>query len=286
MNTDSIELDQYYTHKLTARKCACIVRKFVKDTGISDYRFLEPSAGDGVFLKYLPSDTIALDISPSSERVVRADFLSDDILCSGRIVTIGNPPFGKRGVNAANFVNHASKISDIIGFILPVSAEKWSWQKRLDLSLSLQVSQYLGWEDFRLPDGKTQKINTVFQIWSTYKLNKCLRRYSREITSHQDFIAKQYNNTEEAEKIFADDFMFAVPCQGFQDYSRKETSESRCERNKQWITLLPLSEKADMILRNIDYEKLAYRKGTTIPGFRLNDIVTEYIKLGKSRFYL
>ena len=280
-------LYQYYTRKETAYICSEAFYKFIAETSMYDFRFLEPSAGDGVFLQFLPTDTIAMDIEPVSSNIVKADFLSAKIPeCSGNIVTIGNPPFGKRGKLAAEFVNHASRISETIGFILPVSAEKWSWQKQINQNLSLQLSDYLGWEEFRLPDSKTQKINTVFQIWSFHKPRKCLRQITRETTKHPDYIARQYNNTEEAEKIFSEDFSFAVPCQGFQDYKRKEILSSRCERNKQWITLLPLSEKADMILRNIDYEKLAYRKGTTIPGFRLNDIVIEYVKFGKSCFHI
>ncbi|MCE8163746.1 MAG: hypothetical protein I3273_05795 [Candidatus Moeniiplasma glomeromycotorum] len=41
-------------------------------------------------------------------------------------VVLGNPPFGKKGKLALNFVNKAAKYIDTIGFILPLTFRRWS----------------------------------------------------------------------------------------------------------------------------------------------------------------
>ena len=87
----------------------------------------------------------------------------------------------------------------------------------------------------------------------------------------------QYNNTREALRVFRQDFDFAAPCQGWQDYSRGETEADACEKHKQWMLIRlrhPLARKR--LLEEIDYGELALRTATSVPGFRKGDLVLEY----------
>lgn len=60
--------------------------------------YLEPSAGAGAFLNFLPK-YIALDIAPENENILKQDYL-DYTNDKNDFITIGNPPFGKRSLLA------------------------------------------------------------------------------------------------------------------------------------------------------------------------------------------
>ena len=86
----------------------------------------------------------------------------------------------------------------------------------------------------------------------------------------------QYNNTPDALKVFQNPFDFAVPCQGWQDYSRRETDEKQCEKSKQWILLKAKNPTVLAQLMKIDYGHLAQECATAVPGFRKGDLVKAY----------
>ena len=279
MNGNS--LDQFYTDAGTVRECVALAERFIRDAGIKRPGYIEPAAGDGAFLAGLPQGgrAIAMDIAPGAPQIRRMDFLQWNYQGRRRRenrVVIGNPPFGKRGNLAAAFLNHAARQADTVAFILPACFRKYGIQKQIAPDLALQVSQDLDWNEYRLPDGRTQRLNTVFQIWSRRTPYPNLRRTRREPHRHPDFVMRQYNNTAAAEKVFAYDFDFAVPCQGWQDYGRRETHESGCERHKQWITIKAIAPGALAGARSIDFGALAVGNGTSVPGFRMNDVVAEY----------
>ncbi|HCT55377.1 MAG TPA: hypothetical protein DF712_23270, partial [Balneola sp.] len=63
-------LDQFYTKPEVAKLC-CDLMDFSKYESV-----LEPSAGTGAFLDFLPSEkTNALDIDPKREDIEEGDFL-------------------------------------------------------------------------------------------------------------------------------------------------------------------------------------------------------------------
>ncbi len=115
-----IKNDKYYTPSKLAKT---VIKKAVD---IIDYdnitEFIEPSAGDGAFLKFLPKDeTLAFDIEPEGEGITKADFLSVELgYKKGRCI-IGNPPFGNRNNLARKFCNKSFEIADYVAFILPIS---------------------------------------------------------------------------------------------------------------------------------------------------------------------
>jgi len=74
---DSRLKDQFYTPVSTAQKCFDIFCRKIQKYGDNEnnYTFIEPSAGDGRFLKVLPKNTIALDIEPKHKKIIKADYL-------------------------------------------------------------------------------------------------------------------------------------------------------------------------------------------------------------------
>ena len=61
---------------------------------VDNFRFIEPSAGTGEWLRVLPENTIAYDIAPKEPRVKRANFLetlSFDTACLDWIIIVTIP---------------------------------------------------------------------------------------------------------------------------------------------------------------------------------------------------
>ena len=63
--------DKYYTEDQVAKYC---VEKTYEVLGSDWDRVIEPSAGAGAYLKYLPEDTLAYDILPEAEGITTADY--------------------------------------------------------------------------------------------------------------------------------------------------------------------------------------------------------------------
>ena len=169
----SFELkDQFFTPKDIAKKCWDIFLEKVK-VNLENYTFIEPSAGDGVFLDYLPSNSIALDIEPRAPNIIKQDYLlwepNDK---TKKYIVFGNPPFGLRGHLALNFINHSFNFADYVCFILPQlfdSDGKGSPMKRI-IGYSLIHSEKISTVFFN-PKKEKIKVNCIFQIWSKYSKN-------------------------------------------------------------------------------------------------------------------
>ena len=220
-----------------------------------------------------------MDLAPKCEGVKPQDFFNATDFPSAPRDTaiIGNPPFGKRGKLAIAFFNHAARLADIVAFIVPVNFRKFTTHKQLEPSMRFISQLPLPRDAFHLSTGKSYAVNTEFQIWTRLaSIHEDMRQYKRLPIDHPDFQMWQYNNTPDALKVFQNSFDFAVPCQGWQDYSRRETDEQQCERNKQWILLKAESPIVLTRLMEIDYERLAQACGTTVPGFRKGDLVKAY----------
>ena len=275
-------LDQFYTKQEVAKCCLDYILDILPaiKCSASKMYFIEPSAGTGAFYKLLPSERrLGIDINPKCNGVVQQDFftLTDPPNDRKDTLVIGNPPFGKRGKIAIAFFNHAACLADIVAFIVPVNFRKYIVHKQLNESMRFISKLELPRDAFCLASGKPYAVNTEFQVWTRLPSNhQDMRQYKSLPIRHQDFQLWQYNNTVEAQKVFQNAFDFAVPCQGWQDYSRKETDEKDCERNKQWILIKANSGDILSRLKQIDYESLATHCGTAVPGFRKGDLVKEY----------
>ena len=278
-------MDQFYTQNQVAKTCWSILQQVLCEIQEEEaYHYIEPSAGDGAFFRLLPvGRRVGLDLEPRARWIRQGNFYHWHPtgrmarVDRSRRVVVGNPPFGSRGHEALSFFNHALFHANTAAFIVPVCFRKYTLHKKMpdDAQLILQMS--VPTDGFRLPDGSLYKVNTEFQIWTRLDTPyPNTRLMAPPPTSHSDFVIRQYNNTKGALKHFEKPFQLAVPCQGWQDYTRRETKADACEKNKQWM----LFEAEPSIIKRLsalDYTALAHRTGTITPGFRKNDLVKEYI---------
>lgn len=278
-------LDKFYTQREAAKKCFEFLSNNIEIN--KGTIFLEPSAGAGVFLEFLPH-YVALDIAPEGDMIEKQDFLKYQTQ-KNDFVTIGNPPFGKRSSTAIDFFNKAATMSEVIAFIVPVSFMKWNVQKNLSNNFSLLNFMYLAPESFT-DKGKPYSIRTVFQIWvkrdSKYDNGTDLRLKKQPPISHPDFNIWQYNATPEAVKYVEEDWEYATYRQGRYDFNQLFTRKDYelvkeqmiGERKKQFFFIKPLTEEARRIVLNMDFNALAERN-TATPGFGKGDFISYYMEL-------
>lgn len=171
------EKDQFYTNSKTALYCFNTFKSKIAELKIKETElfYIEPSAGDGAFLKLLPEDRrIGLDIEPKSEDIIKQDYF-EWVPPTKNNVVIGNPPFGLRGHTALQFINHSYDFADFVVFILPQlfgSDGKGSPMKRVK-GFNLIHTEQLENNEFEDPEGNIIKVNTIFQIWSkNYKIKE------------------------------------------------------------------------------------------------------------------
>ena len=284
----AIGLDQIYTKPAVADRCF----RFLLETlgGLADLRhdrilYVEPSAGEGCFLDLLPAGRrIGIDIDPQRAGILRHDFLTwpfeDTIEDPRQTVVVGNPPFGHRSKLAIRFFNRAAAMANTIAFVVPVQFRKYSVHKNLRPGFRWIATLELEAPAFYTRAEPDYRLNAEFQVW-TREANhdfEDMRLLSPPAIRHADFEMWQYNNTPEALKVFDHDFDFAVPRQGYQDYSRRETSADRCERTKQWILFKAGTPAVLDRLLSMDFAALS-QNNTITPGFGKADVVKEYLRI-------
>ncbi len=167
----SVEADRFFTNPDVARECYQRMNEIMQNDNadVSQYCYVEPSAGKGAFYNLLPEDRrIGLDIMPDHDEYTLCDFLSWNPKVNGRrYAVIGNPPFGYRGWLALSFVNHASTFADYLGMILPMSfqSEGKGSPKHRVIGAELVQQEYLPPDAFTTEDGRPVKINALWQVW-------------------------------------------------------------------------------------------------------------------------
>jgi len=174
----SKQKDQFFTPVDTAKECYNVFCDKIAEFGesIDDYIFIEPSAGDGNFMKVFPQDRIiAMDIEPKADGITTQDYLEwlPPENSDKKYVVFGNPPFGLRGHMALKFINHSYSFADYVCFILPQLFEsdgKGVPRKRVK-GFNLIHSEKMN-RTFYEPNGNEIKINTIFQIWSKNHSNE------------------------------------------------------------------------------------------------------------------
>lgn len=156
--------DQYYTKLSIAKDCIdCILAKC---PDVSQYQWIEPSAGNGSFLKALPAHIprIGIDLDPKMEGVLKGDFLTWEPSSEAKRVFFGNPPFGKQGSLAKQFIQHAAQYATIIGFILPKSFVKPSMSRAFPSKFHCILEKELPKDSFEV-NQVAYDVPCVFQIW-------------------------------------------------------------------------------------------------------------------------
>lgn len=118
---------------------------------------VEPSAGAGAFSSQIPG-CVAMDIDPQGPGIEKRDFFDymPDTGKYRKILTVGNPPFGRQSSLAIKFIKHAAKFSDTIAFILPNSFYKESMVAKLPSEVVPEFSTDL--DDNMFIDGDTLRI--------------------------------------------------------------------------------------------------------------------------------
>jgi predicted RNA methylase len=189
----SKDLDQFYTDPKIAK---IFVDKINKLIPLKYFDLvIEPSAGSGNILKYLPKNSLAFDLDPKADGIVKMNWfdykpsVTEILQDRMKIVVVGNPPFGTGYMNplAKGFFNHAAKFADTIAFIVPAKYHSsWKVHKQLNSNFGLYFSEILPKNSF-IKDGQPYDVNCCMQVWSKRKLSKNLRILKAPPTSHPDF---------------------------------------------------------------------------------------------------
>jgi hypothetical protein len=156
-------LNQYYTTQVNVDFCIEIYKRYITLDKNKDI-VIEPSAGCGSFInsiKKLCNNNVFIDIDPKHTLIKEGDFLefSMNLQKFKKVHVLGNPPFNL----ATKFIKKATSISDVIGFILPLSFRKQSRKKSFSLNFHCIHEQFLPNNDFYF-NGVLHKVPSVFQI--------------------------------------------------------------------------------------------------------------------------
>ena len=176
VGSDEREKDQFYTKPAVAENCFKRFKQIANELGVNltDYTFIEPSAGCGWFYQLMPTHRrIGIDIDPKYDGLVQADYLTWKPN-GGKYIVIGNPPFGLRGHLALQFINHSAKFADMVAFILPPlfnSDGKGVPAKRVK-GYKLAHTEDLAPNSFTYPDGRDVDVSAIFQVWTKINENK------------------------------------------------------------------------------------------------------------------
>lgn len=163
--------DQYYTKQSVAKKCVDKIYSCLQQS--ESYQWIEPSAGNGAFLKILPStfDKLGIDLEPKSSDIQQGNFLDWIPISEKKRIFFGNPPFGRQGSLAKSFIKHASQYANIIAFILPRSFVKPSMSRAFPLNFHCIHSEELEKNAFEV-NTLEYDVPCVFQIWEKKNTNR------------------------------------------------------------------------------------------------------------------
>jgi hypothetical protein len=142
---------------------------------------IEPSAGGGAFTEKINhTNLLSFDIAPESKRVKKQNWLEfDPSDLSGKILVVGNPPFGNQGTLALKFLKKAADIgAETIAFILPKSFKKDTIKNKIPLEYHLIYEMDLPDDSFTL-EGNVYKVPCVFQIWNRLDYLRELKVYKK-----------------------------------------------------------------------------------------------------------
>jgi hypothetical protein len=188
-------IDKYYTKTIVVSKCIKLIKKHINIS--NNDLIIEPSAGDGSFIKSIKSlsnNYKFYDIEPEHNEVFKQDFLEFDYNKIEpkftNIHIIGNPPFGCQASMAIKFIKKSCLFSKSISFILPKSFKKDSMQKCFDKHFHLIYEMDLLENSF-LVNGVESDVPCVFQIW--IRKEEIRQEIDKEIPLNFKFVKKDDN---------------------------------------------------------------------------------------------
>ena len=237
-------LDKFYTIPAIAEKClARIGSRYVwSEWGI----VIEPSAGNGSFLIRIPTEKkLGIDISPEHKDIVKQDFLTYMPPKNlGKILVVGNPPFGRVSSLAIKFFNHASKWADVIAFIIPRTFRRVSVQNKLNLYFHLVFDEEIPMEPCSFSPRMMAKC--CFQIWEKRQIPRAIIELSTT-HDHWDFLGFGPND-ETGQPTPPEGADFAIRAYGGKCGDLVETGLERL-RPKSWHWIQAKIKKDTLIER-------------------------------------
>ena len=185
------EKDQFFTKPDVSKKCIKITQKYIDwiRPSMEQVMLIEPSAGNGDFYyNFPPGIRLAFDIDrPQHINKIRPgflyiekDFLSIDHLHPDMIY-IGNPPFGKSGKIAFEFMQKCMDFkASIIAFILPPNINSRARMATIkDKGYGIVHYEKLPDHSFYFDNG--EKIDMVAEsIFQIYMRNDYMETYNIE----------------------------------------------------------------------------------------------------------
>ena len=175
--------EQFFTKPENVKKCLSLADLDEYDV------IIEPSAGDGAFSKLIEG-CLAMDIEPMGENIKKQDFLTFSFYKENKkVLTIGNPPYGRQSSLAVKFINKAAEFSDKIIFILPLSFKKESMISRLNKHIFLERVEDLITNDFYFQD-KNFTIPCAIFIFKIDK-NSTRAKPKKYTTNDFSFVSKE-----------------------------------------------------------------------------------------------
>lgn len=275
--------DQFFTPIKTAEYCYSKFITIIENYGDSekDYMFIEPSAGDGSFLKILPKDKrIGLDIEPKCNEVQKQDFLEWIPPVKVKYTVIGNPPFGLRGQLALKFINHSSNFADYVCFILPQLFEsdgKGVPRKRVK-GFYLLYSEKLN-TSFKSPEGKDINVECIFQVWSKFHKNE-----EYNIIQNDSTIIKIYSlsdggtpsTTRNKKMFYKCDAYLPSTCFG-KDNMKYYSSFDTLPRKKGYGVVFNKNKEDNLKkFKNINWSTIAFLSTNSAYNIRSSQIINEF----------
>lgn len=272
MPKKSKELDQYYTSPKLAEYFLSKVKELLPYDSYD--LLLEPSAGTGSFYNLLDlTRRVGLDLEPKAQGVELMNFYEYQPpfpYFNTKILTIGNPPFGKNSSDAVKFFNHAAPFSDAIAFVLPRTFRKASLINRLNNNYHLIF-------DETVPDGSFIYEDKPYDVWCCMQIwiKKESKRKKMTIKSIKDAI----NYFEIVDPLIADFCVQRVggraglvrDQQGFKDFSSQSHYFIKANHTQ-----------AKDIFKSLNYEELKYNTAGN-PSISPSELVTLFLAEATAR---
>lgn len=268
--------DQFFTSKETAKYCYDRAIQVLTNLNgeLSEYSFIEPSAGDGSFYDLMPhNQRIGVDIEPKCDGVIASDFLKWKPE-SNKNICIGNPPFGLRGHLALKFINHAAQFSDFVCFVLPQlfdSNGKGSCKSRVK-DLNLIHSEIVD-SAFYYPEGKTVSVNVVFQIWAkNHKVKEEKVDLFGIIKIYSLSDGGTSGSTRNKDHLYTCDYYLPSTCFGSDAIRVYDDFEELPHRRGYGIVVSNHKEEIKNVMKTIDWSEASFRSTNGAYNLRVDII--------------
>jgi predicted RNA methylase len=244
-------LDKFYTIPEVVDKCLNTISSKYKWAEWS--LVIEPSAGNGSFLTRLPVDKrIGIDISPEHKDIIKQDFLSySPPVKTGKILVVGNPPFGRVSSLAIKFFNHAAEWASVIAFIVPRTFRRVSIHNKLNANFHLVYDDEIPTEPCAFNPPMMAKC--CFQIWEKQEKKRTAITLP---TSHDDWEFLGFGpKDEKGQPTPPDGADFAIRAYGGKCGEINETGlEKLRPKSWHWIKCTSLDKKTLISrFKSLDY---------------------------------